>query len=77
VTPEAAEGGPIGLLEDGDTITIDAVNNRMDVDLSESQLDERRARWQKPAPKYRRGALAKYAKTVTSASDGAVTDMPE
>ncbi|KAA8978273.1 dihydroxy-acid dehydratase [Halospina sp. K52047b] len=77
VTPEAVDGGPIALLQDGDTITIDAEANRIDVDLSESELEQRRSQWQKPAPKYRRGALAKYAKTVNSASEGAVTDMPD
>ncbi len=77
VTPEAVDGGPIALLEDGDTITIDAESNRIDVDVSDEEMEKRRAKWQKPAPKYRRGALAKYAKTVNSASEGAVTDMPE
>ena len=77
VTPEAVDGGPIALLQDGDTITIDAETNRIDVNLSDEELEKRRAQWQKPAPKYRRGALAKYAKTVNSASEGAVTDMPD
>ncbi|TDT43410.1 dihydroxy-acid dehydratase [Halospina denitrificans] len=77
VTPEAVDGGPIALLQDGDTITIDAETNRIDVALSDEELEKRRAQWQKPAPKYRRGTLAKYAKTVNSASEGAVTDMPD
>jgi len=77
VTPEAVDGGPIALLQDGDTITIDAETNRIDVNLSDEELKKRRTQWQKPAPKYRRGTLAKYAKTVNSASEGAVTDMPD
>ncbi len=74
ITPEAHEGGPIGLLEDGDTITIDAVSNRIDADLPEEEFAARRARWVQPAPRYTRGVLAKYAKLTTSASEGAVTD---
>jgi dihydroxy-acid dehydratase len=74
ITPEAHEGGPIGLLKDGDIVTIDAVNNRIDAALSEEEFATRRAAWVKPEPRYRRGVLAKYAKLVTSASEGAVTD---
>lgn len=74
VTPEAAVGGPIGLLEDGDTITIDAETNALIVDLDEATLAARRAKWslQKELPT--RGVLAKYARQVKSASLGAVTD---
>jgi len=74
VTPEAAEGGPIALLETGDVITIDAETNQISVDLSEAELEKRRASWAPPAPRYTRGVLAKYARTVSSASEGAVTD---
>jgi dihydroxy-acid dehydratase len=74
ITPEAFEGGPIGLLEEGDEITIDAVNNRIDMAVSEIDLEVRRAKWVKPEPRYRRGVLAKYAKLVSTASEGAVTD---
>lgn len=74
ITPEAYLGGNIALLEDGDEITIDAVNNRLDVKLSDEELAARKAKWQKPEPRYRRGVLAKYAKLVTTASEGAVTD---
>lgn len=74
VTPEAAEGGPIALLQDGDTITIDAVANTLSVALDDAELARRRAQWQAPQAKYTRGVLAKYAKTVSSASKGAVTD---
>lgn len=74
VTPEAFDGGPIALLEDGDEITIDAEDNSISVKLSDQELERRRINWQRPAPKYRRGVLAKYAKSVSSASEGAVTD---
>lgn len=74
VTPEAAEGGPIALLQNGDTITIDAVDNTLSVSLSDAELAYRRAQWQAPKSKYTRGVLAKFAKTVSSASKGAVTD---
>lgn len=74
VTPEAAEGGPIALVETGDKITIDAEADTISVDLSEAELADRRARWQAPPPNYTRGVLAKFAKTVSSASKGAVTD---
>jgi len=72
ITPEAHEGGPIGLLEEGDIITIDAENNAISTD---ADLESRRAAWVQPAPRYTRGVLAKYAKLVTSASEGAVTDQ--
>ena len=74
VTPEAAVGGPIGLLEDGDTITIDAEANALAVDLDESELSRRRASWQMEKETPSRGVLAKYARSVSSASRGAVTD---
>ncbi|MFD0894110.1 dihydroxy-acid dehydratase [Luteolibacter ambystomatis] len=74
ITPEAFVGGTIALLKDGDEITIDAQKNRLDVKLSAEELAERKAAWVQPEPRYRRGVLAKYAKLVTSASEGAVTD---
>jgi dihydroxy-acid dehydratase len=74
ITPEAAEGGPLALVEDGDRITIDAVANRLELAVEETELERRREAWQPPAPKVRRGVLAKYARTVGSASGGAVTD---
>ena len=74
ITPEAHDGGPIGLLVDGDIVTIDAVNNRISVDLDDDALLARRENWQQPAPRYTRGVLAKFAKLTTSASEGAVTD---
>ncbi|BCX49109.1 dihydroxy-acid dehydratase [Haloferula helveola] len=74
VTPEAHEGGPIGLLVEGDEITIDAANNTISVNLDDEALQARRDNWTQPEPRYTRGVLAKYAKLVTSASEGAVTD---
>ncbi len=74
VTPEAAEGGPIALVENGDRIIIDAETNEVNVDITEAEMERRRAQWQPRAPRYSRGVLAKYAKTVSSASLGAVTD---
>ncbi|MBB3185052.1 dihydroxy-acid dehydratase [Halomonas fontilapidosi] len=77
VTPEAFDGGPLALVEDGDRITIDAEADTIDVDLSDEELRRRRAAWRQPEPRYTRGVLAKYARTVSSASTGAVTDLPE
>ncbi len=74
ITPEAHVGGPIALLRDNDIITIDAVNNEINVDVSDEEMLARRALWKAPEPRYRRGVLAKYASHVTSASEGAVTD---
>ncbi|MGB6153577.1 MAG: dihydroxy-acid dehydratase [Pricia sp.] len=74
VCPEAQDGGTIGLLKDGDIITIDAEKNSISVDLSDSELAERRKNWIQPALKVKRGSLYKYAKTVSSASQGCVTD---
>ncbi|WP_404298643.1 dihydroxy-acid dehydratase [Halomonas sp.] len=74
VTPEAFDGGPLALVEDGDRITIDAEADTIEIDLSDDELMRRHAAWQQPAPRYTRGVLAKYAKTVSSASTGAVTD---
>lgn len=74
ITPEAFEGGPIGLLEEGDEITIDAESNELSVNVSVEEMSNRKSKWVQPAPHYTRGVLAKYAHTVTSASTGAVTD---
>ena len=74
ISPEAFDGGPLALVEDGDRITIDAEANTINVDLTEEELARRRAVWEQPAPRYTRGVLAKYARTVSSASTGAVTD---
>ncbi len=74
VTPEAQTGGPIALLKDGDIITIDAEANTLSVDLTDSELSRRRKDWREPELKVKRGSLYKYAKTVSSASEGCVTD---
>ena len=74
VSPEAIEGGPIALVEDNDTITIDAERRQINVEVSDAELERRRGQWRPPAPYATRGALAKYAKLVSSASEGAVTD---
>ena len=73
VAPEAAVGGPIALLEEGDIITVDIPGRRLDVKLTEEELAERRERWRPIPPNYTTGVLAKYAKLVSSASQGAVT----
>ena len=73
VGPEAAVGGPIGLLEDGDMITIDAVNGAIDVAVSDDEMEARRKQWQPRETDYRSGAIWKYAQTVGQARDGAVT----
>tara|TARA_R110002049_G_scaffold1062_17_gene8034 strand:- start:2018 stop:3721 length:1704 start_codon:yes stop_codon:yes gene_type:complete len=73
VSPEAAAGGPIALLEDGDRITIDAESKQINVDLSAAELDKRRKNWRRPVSSVSRGVLAKYRVQVSSASEGAVT----
>ena len=74
VTPEAQDGGPIALIEDGDQVTIDAESNSICVDLADDELASRRAKWEMPPYKTTRGTLYKYIKTVKSASEGCVTD---
>jgi dihydroxy-acid dehydratase len=73
VAPEAAVGGPIALIEEGDIIAMDAENRLLELRVSEDEMKARRARWSPPKPNYERGVLAKYAKLVSSASVGAVT----
>ncbi|WP_299520076.1 dihydroxy-acid dehydratase [Winogradskyella sp.] len=74
ITPEAQEGGTIAFVEDGDMITIDAETNTITVEVSEEELQKRRQNWKAPDLKFERGVLYKYAKTVSSASKGCVTD---
>ena len=74
ITPEAYVGGPIAIIENGDIITIDAEINELKLDITEHEMTRRLASWKQPAPRYTRGVLAKYAKLVNSASQGAVTD---
>ena len=73
VGPEAAVGGPIGLLQDGDQITIDAEAGTIDVDLSDDELAKRKAAWKPRGTDYNAGAIWKYAQTVWSAEKGAIT----
>jgi len=74
ITPEAQSGGTIALIEDGDSIVIDASNKTINVKLSDEELAKRKANWSAPALKHKKGILYKYAKTVASASEGCVTD---
>jgi dihydroxy-acid dehydratase len=74
VAPEAYVGGPIGLLKNGDIITIDSKKKLLAVNISDSELSARRAAWKKPEPKYKNGVLRKYIETVSSPMYGAVTD---
>jgi dihydroxy-acid dehydratase len=74
ITPEAAVGGPIGVIKNRDMITIDAVKNELTLGVTAKDLKARLKAWQPKKPKETRGVLAKYAHTVTSASEGAVTD---
>jgi len=74
ITPEAQDGGTIALVRDGDTITIDAETNTINLDVSEEELLQRKKNWKAPDLKFKRGVLYKYAKTVSSASKGCVTD---
>ncbi len=73
IAPEAARGGPIAILRDGDTVVIDAEKLRIDVELSDEEIKARLDNWTPPAPRYTRGVMAKYARLVSSASEGAVT----
>jgi dihydroxy-acid dehydratase len=73
IAPEAAMGGPIAALRDGDVVVIDIDKRRIDVEVSQSELDQRMKAWKAPAPRYRTGVFAKYACLVSSAADGAIT----
>jgi dihydroxy-acid dehydratase len=74
VCPEAFDGGPIALVQNGDIITIDAVNNTIDMAVSDEELKERKSKWKQPELKVKSGVLYKYAKLVSSASEGCITD---
>jgi dihydroxy-acid dehydratase len=73
VAPEAANGGPIAILRDGDTVVFDVAARRLDVDLPAGEIEERLRHWQEPIPPYTTGVMAKYARLVSSAAQGAVT----
>lgn len=74
ISPEAQVGGPIAFVENGDLITIDAVNNTIDFEVSEAELNRRKSTWKLPELKVKKGVLYKYARTVSCASEGCVTD---
>jgi dihydroxy-acid dehydratase len=74
ITPESYVGGPLAAVHDGDTITIDAINRQINLELSEAEIQARLSVLEPPRPRYRSGVLAKYANQVSSASEGAVTD---
>ena len=71
VSPEAAAGGPIALIEEGDPVTVDIEGGALTLGVDDAELERRRAAWQPPAPKHDHGVLAKYAKLVSSADKGA------
>jgi dihydroxy-acid dehydratase len=73
VSPEAAVGGPIAAVQEGDTITFDVEKRELRLEISDEEMQRRLSQWQEPAPNYTRGVFAKYAKLVSSASEGAVT----
>jgi len=73
VAPEAAKGGPIAAIREGDEITVDVDNRRLDVSLSDEEIAKRVEEYEQPKPLYERGIMAKYAATVSSASEGAIT----
>jgi dihydroxy-acid dehydratase len=77
VCPEAYDGGGIALVQDGDWIILDASTNTIDVQLTDDELAERRAAWQRPRPTIRQGVLLKYIRTVSDASHGCITDLLE
>ena len=74
VSPEAASGGPIGLLKTGDIISIDIPGKRLDVKLSDEELEARRREWSAPEPRVKEGYLARYARLVASAAKGAIVE---
>ena len=76
VAPEAAVGGTIGLVHEGDSITVDANQLLIQLNVEPEELARRRAAWVRPEPRYRTGVLGKYARLVSSSSLGAVTDQP-
>ena len=74
VAPEAFVGGPIALVENGDSITIDADKRLIQLNVPDKELARRRKKWKQPKPRYTRGLMAKYMKQVSTASKGAITD---
>jgi dihydroxy-acid dehydratase len=76
VSPEAALGGPIAAVKEGDMIEFDVTRRRLNVDISQTEMKRRLKRWREPKPRYASGVFAKYAALVSSASEGAVTKAP-
>ena len=74
ITPEAYTGGLLAMVENGDQITIDAAQHSLTLHIDDQVIKQRQANWTQPVPRYTRGVLAKYARLVSSASEGAVTD---
>ena len=74
ITPEAFEGGPLAIVEEGDQITIDAQSSELNLHISQDDIKKRLSKWKQPDGRYKKGVLAKYAKLVQSASNGAITD---
>jgi dihydroxy-acid dehydratase len=77
VSPEAAEGGPVAFVKNGDRIEIDLVNKRIDIHVNKAEMEKRKRAWKKPQPKIKEGYMARYAKMVTSAATGAVFKDPD
>jgi dihydroxy-acid dehydratase len=73
VSPEAARGGPIAAIREGDMITLDIKARRLDMEVSDAEIRQRLAGWKEPEPRYKTGVFAKYAASVSSASEGAIT----
>ena len=76
VAPEAAVGGTIALVQEGDSITVDAEQRLLQLNIDNTELERRRTAWVKPQPRYKTGILGKYARLVSTSSEGAVTDQP-
>ena len=75
ITPEAALGGPLAIVKNGDPIVIDAKKRTLSLDIADEDIQKRLSKWKRPKPTYTRGVLAKYARSVMTASHGAVTDL--
>lgn len=75
ISPEASEGGPIAIVQDGDCIIIDVEQRRLDLDVSQAEIDRRLAEWKRPAPKFTKGWLGLYCKIATSGSEGACSEI--
>jgi dihydroxy-acid dehydratase len=72
ISPEAAEGGPLAIVENGDKISIDVINNTIQLHVSDSEIEKRLKKWQKPEPKVRKGYLNLYSRMASSADEGAI-----